>query len=133
MRSARACGVAAALWVLIACGSGTDTESGDITTASAAETIGAQDKRDRAAEMARYNADLAAFVAAFRTRYPQLASNRNDDSIAHIAIEPCIDLGNGADEQAVTATIAAQAENRGTVPTPEQVQQIYRLVEPICP
>ncbi|QHE72733.1 hypothetical protein [Rhodococcus sp. WAY2] len=132
MRFARACGVAAALWVLVACGSGTDTEFRDTTTASP-ETAGTQDERDRAAEMARYNADLAAFVAAFRTRYPELASNRNDDSIAHIAIEPCIDLANGADEPTVTATITAQAENRGTLPTPEQTQQIYRLVAPICP
>ncbi|AWK74930.1 hypothetical protein CBI38_28580 [Rhodococcus oxybenzonivorans] len=132
MRSARACGVAAALWVLVACGSGTDTKFGDTTTAPP-EAAGAQDERDRAAEIARYNADLAAFVAAFRTRYPELASNRNDDSIAHIAIEPCIDLANGADEQTVTATITTQAENRGTLPTPEQAQQIYRLVEPICP
>ncbi|MFV9455345.1 hypothetical protein ACNJ7E_18115 [Rhodococcus sp. NM-2] len=132
MRCARACGVTAALWVLVACGSGTGTESGD-TSAAPAETAGAQDGRDRAAEMARYNADLAAFVAAFRSRYPELASNRNDESIAHIAIEPCIDLANGADEQTVTTTIADQAENRGTLPTPEQAQQIYRLVEPICP
>lgn len=46
------CGVTAALWVLAACGSGTDTETGDITSAPA-EIAGVQNGRDRAAEMAR--------------------------------------------------------------------------------
>lgn len=130
VRSAGACGVVVALCVLAACG--TDTGSGDITSAPT-EVTGAGVEGDRAAEMARYHADLAAFVAEFRTRYPELAQGRNDESIEHVVIEPCIDLANGVDQQAVTTTIADQADNRGTRATPEQIQQIYRLIEPLCP
>lgn len=130
MRSARVIALAAAtVGALVSCGSDTDP---DATTATA-ETTGAVEERDRAAVMARYHADLNAFVAVFRARYPELAGNRNDASIKHIAIEPCIDLDNGVDEQTVIATIAELAENRGTAPTPEQTQQIYTLVVPVCP
>ncbi|CAG7634603.1 hypothetical protein E143388_07621 [Rhodococcus opacus] len=118
---------AATICVLVSCGSDTDA------TTVTAETTDTQDEMDRAAEMALYHAELDAFVAAFRAGYPELARNRNDASIAHIAIEPCIDLANGADEQTVTATIPALAEYRGTIPTPEQMQQIYTLVVPVCP
>jgi len=130
MRSARAIGAAAVtICALVSCGPDTDT---DATTATPG-TAGIQDQTDRAAEMARYNAALDAFVAAFRTRYPELAQNRNDASIQHIAIEPCIDLATGVDEQTVTETITTLAEYEGTFPTPEQTQQIYALVVPVCP
>lgn len=131
MMPARALGLGAAtICALVSCGSDTDTT--DATTATS-ETTDAQDQMDRAAEIARYHTELNAFVAAFRAGYPKLAQNRNDASIEHIAIEPCIDLANGVDEQTVTATIAALAENQGTIPTPEQTQQIYTLVVPVCP
>ncbi|MFD7011500.1 hypothetical protein [Rhodococcus jostii] len=68
-----------------------------------------------------------------RGRYPDLAIHRNDALIKHIAIEPCIDLANGVDEQTVIAAIGELAENRGTAPTTEQTQQIYTLVGPVCP
>ncbi|ABG99416.1 conserved hypothetical protein (plasmid) [Rhodococcus jostii RHA1] len=130
MKSARVIGLAAAtVGALVSCSSDTDP---DATTATS-ETTGAVEDMDRAAVMDRYHADLNAFVAMFRARYPDLAVDRNDASIEHIAIEPCIDLANGVDEQTVLATIAEQAENRGTAPTPEQTQQIYTLVVPVCP
>lgn len=122
---------AATVCALVACGSDTDTDT-EATTATS-QAPGAVEDVDRAAEMARYHADLNAFVAVFRARYPELARNRNDASIEHIAIEPCIDLANGVDEQAVTAIIAELAENQGTIPTTEQTQQIYTLVVPVCP
>lgn len=115
---------AAVLCGLIACGS--DDSADSHTQLSAATSA---ESGDRGFD----DATLAAFVASFRTGYPNLAEGRNDPSIEHIAIEPCIDLANGADKQTVTATITTWAENDGTVPTADQAEQIYLLVVPTCP
>lgn len=91
MRTTVTVGTAAAvLCVLTACGDDDSADDHNLLS-SAVTSAGSGDRGfDDAA--------LAGFVASFRTGYTELAEDRNDDSIEHIAIESCIDLANGADE-----------------------------------
>lgn len=77
-------------------------------------------------------AHVAAFVATFRARYPELAVDRNDAEIAGIATQSCDDLGNHVDPDAVSSRIVDRAEHEGRMPTGEQSREIYGLVETVC-
>jgi hypothetical protein len=75
---------------------------------------------------------LAAFVAAFRAQYPELAQERQDNSIENIAVRSCEDITYGVDEQRVSAEIRSLASHNGTEPNPTDVRRIYNLVIPAC-
>lgn len=125
--------IAVALCVLTACGSG---ESNDPTPpiSSIAPSVGsALQSAQKSVEEKFDDAKLVVFVTAFRARYAHLAEGRNDESIEHIAIESCIDIARGADEQAVTEQIVSLAENGSTRPSREQADRIYDLVRLTCP
>lgn len=77
-------------------------------------------------------AQVAAFVATFRARYPEFAVDRNDAEIAGIATESCDDLGNHVDPDAVSSRIVDRAEYEGRMPTAEQAREIYGLVDTVC-
>ncbi|WP_092807896.1 hypothetical protein [Rhodococcus globerulus] len=76
---------------------------------------------------------LTAFVVAFRTRYPDLSQDRDDEDIKEIVLDTCDDIAQGASEQQVSDEIRDQAEHNGVVPTQVQVDEIYDMVTPACP
>jgi len=78
-------------------------------------------------------AKLASFVVAFRTRYSELAQDRDDDSIEAIVLQSCDAIGEGTDEQQVTDEIRTLAAHNGNEPSQDQAAQIYDLVTPACP
>lgn len=79
------------------------------------------------------NAKLTAFVATFRTAYPNLSSDRDDESIESIVKETCSAKESGASDEELTAKVKETATNDGTVPTDDQVDRILQLVRPACP
>ncbi|GAB2658285.1 hypothetical protein ABI214_06570 [Prescottella soli] len=78
-------------------------------------------------------AKLTAFTATFRTAYPNLSSDRSDDSIESIVKETCTAIDAGASDQALVAKVTQVATNDGTVPTEDQANRILQLVRPACP
>lgn len=78
-------------------------------------------------------AKLTAFVAAFRTRYPDLSRDRDDESIQEIVLDTCDDISEGASEQQINDEIRDNAEHDGAVPTQAEVEQIRQMVTPACP
>ena len=78
-------------------------------------------------------AKLTAFVAAFRTAYPNLSSDRDDASIESIVVQTCPDIDSGASDEELVAKVPAVAANGGTAPTGDQAQRILQLVRPACP
>jgi len=78
-------------------------------------------------------AKLAAFIAAFRARYPKLAREREDTSIETIAVRTCEDITDGLDEQRLATDIRSLASHDGTEPNETDAQHIYQMVTPICP
>jgi hypothetical protein len=76
---------------------------------------------------------LAAFVAAFRARYPELARERKDSSIETIAVRSCEDIAHGLDEQRISTEIRSLASHNGTEPNQTDVRGIYEMVTPLCP
>ena len=76
---------------------------------------------------------LAAFVAAFRARYPELARERKDSSIETIAVRSCEDIAHGLDEQRISTEIRSLASYNGTEPNQTDVRGIYEMVTPLCP
>ncbi|ORL37899.1 hypothetical protein A6I87_00365 [Prescottella equi] len=79
------------------------------------------------------NAKLTTFVAAFRTAYPNLSSDRDDESIESIVKETCTAIDSGASDEQLSAKVKETAANDGTVPTDDQVDRILQLVRPACP
>ncbi len=78
------------------------------------------------------NAKLTTFVAAFRTAYPNLSSDRDDESIESIVKETCTAIDSGASDEQLSAKVKETAANDGTVPTDDQVDRILQLVRPAC-
>lgn len=78
-------------------------------------------------------AKLAAFVAAFRTRYPDLSIDRDDESIQEIVLDTCDDIAEGASDQQINDEVRDNAEHDGAVPTQDEVEQIRQMVAPACP
>ena len=78
-------------------------------------------------------AKLAAFVAALRARYPELAREREDTSIETIAVRTCEDITDGLDEQRLATDIRSLASHDGTEPNETDAQHIYQMVTPVCP
>ena len=112
---------AAGILTLAACGSddGTDNPENDSVVESADSTV---DK-----------VKLAAFVAAFRTGYSELARDRSDADIEKIVTDSCARLAAGTDRATVTVELETLAAHAGTTPTPDQAENIYRLLAPACP
>lgn len=79
------------------------------------------------------DAKLTAFVAAFRTAYPNLSSDRDDESIESIVKETCTAREAGASDEEQVAKVKEVATNDGTVPTEDQANRILQLVKPACP
>ncbi|RVW02848.1 hypothetical protein [Rhodococcus xishaensis] len=79
------------------------------------------------------DAKLSAFVATFRTAYPSLSSDRDDESIESIVEETCADIGSGASTEELVAKVTQTATNNGTAPTEDQANRILQLVRPACP
>ncbi|CAM3153932.1 Lipoprotein [Prescottella defluvii] len=79
------------------------------------------------------NAKLTAFTAAFRTAYPNLSSDRDDESIESIVKETCTAIDAGASDQELTDKVTEVATNDGTVPTEDQAARILQIVRPACP
>ena len=79
------------------------------------------------------NAKLTAFTAAFRTAYPNLSSDRDDESIESIVKETCTAIDAGASDQELTDKVTEVATNDGTVPTADQAARILQIVRPACP
>ncbi|QIX53940.1 hypothetical protein [Rhodococcus sp. DMU1] len=124
--------LAGALCVVPACGDNDSTDSPD--TGSPPGSPGAMATTAiSGVDSAFDKTKLAAFVAAFRTGYSDLAQNRSDEDIEQIVIASCTDLANGVDEQTVTVRIQSLAAHEGTEPTPEQAERLYDLVTPACP
>ncbi|MDH6283531.1 hypothetical protein M2284_000292 [Rhodococcus sp. LBL1] len=78
-------------------------------------------------------AKLTAFTATFRTVYPNLSSDRSDESIESIVKETCTAIDSGANDQEQVAKVTQVATNDGTVPTQDQANRILQLVKPACP
>ncbi|QBJ97687.1 hypothetical protein ERC79_18370 [Rhodococcus sp. ABRD24] len=78
-------------------------------------------------------AKLTAFVAAFRTAYPNLASDRDDQSIETILEDTCADIDANTSEQELVTKVTQRATNGGTVPTDDQARHILQLVKATCP
>lgn len=79
------------------------------------------------------NAKLATFVASFRTFYPSLASDRDDESIEAVVKDTCSAIDSGASDQEQVAKVKETATNGGTVPSDEQAERILQMVKPACP
>ncbi|MFM1723569.1 hypothetical protein ABEU20_002139 [Rhodococcus sp. PAM 2766] len=79
------------------------------------------------------SAKLTTFVAAFRTAYPNLSSDRDDESIESIVKETCPAIEANAGDDELKAKVKETASNDGTVPTDDQVDRILQLVRPACP
>ncbi|PTR30356.1 hypothetical protein C8K36_102204 [Rhodococcus sp. OK519] len=79
------------------------------------------------------NAKLTGFVATFRTAYPNLSSDRDDESIESVVKETCTAIDSGASDDEVTAKVKETAANGGTVPTDDQADRILQMVRPACP
>ncbi|QKT14010.1 hypothetical protein HUN07_07995 [Rhodococcus sp. W8901] len=78
-------------------------------------------------------AKLTAFTATFRTAYPNLSSDRDDESIESIVKETCTAIDSGASDQDLVAKVTEVATNDGTVPTEDQANRILQIVRPACP
>jgi len=78
-------------------------------------------------------AKLNTFTAGFRTLYPNLASDRSDESIESIVKETCTAIESGASDQQQVAKVTQTATNHGTVPTEDQANRILQMVKPACP
>lgn len=79
------------------------------------------------------DAKLMGFVAAFRTAYPNLSSDRDDESIESIVKETCTVIESGASNEQQVAKVKETATNGGTAPTDDQADRILQLVKPACP
>ncbi|QCQ90202.1 hypothetical protein [Rhodococcus sp. SGAir0479] len=79
------------------------------------------------------NAKLATFVASFRTFYPNLASDRDDESIETVVKDTCSAIDSGASAEEQVAKVKETAANGGTEPTDEQADRILQMVKPACP
>lgn len=79
------------------------------------------------------NVKLTTFVAAFRTAYPNLSSDRADDSIELIVKETCTAIDAGASTEQQVAKVTETATNHETVPTSDQANRILQMVKPTCP
>jgi hypothetical protein len=133
--------VAGALVSLPACGNNdANTDNGtsvtaESTTASSTKTTTVRSSSvTSTADLGMIDqAKLAAFVVAFRTAYPDLAQDREDESIQEIVFTSCNDIAAGVSEQDVTEEIRDLAANNDTEATQAQAEQIYKLVTPACP
>ncbi|PTR42976.1 hypothetical protein C8K38_10953 [Rhodococcus sp. OK611] len=132
MMKSTALTIAAAGLVALAAACGNDDDSQDAQDGTGAVMTGTGAVMTTA-ESAIDETKLAAFVAAFRTGYAELAQDRSDEDIEMIATQSCAHLAAGADKETVTVEIETLAANDGTKPSQEQAENIYNLVTPACP
>ncbi|TSD47581.1 hypothetical protein FFI94_016530 [Rhodococcus sp. KBS0724] len=124
--------IVGAVSTVCACGSDDDAQNQDNGRASqvtmkmpAGTSTGDMSAVDRG--------KLTAFVVAFRTRYPDLSRDRDDQDIKEIVLDTCDDIADGDTRQQVSDEIRDQAEHNGLVPTQAQIDEIYDMVIPACP
>lgn len=79
------------------------------------------------------DAKLATFVASFRTFYPNLSSDRDDESIQSVVKDTCSAIDEGATDDEQVAKVKETATNGDTVPTDDQAHRILQMVKPACP
>ncbi|WP_305094297.1 hypothetical protein [Prescottella sp. R16] len=79
------------------------------------------------------NAKLTTFVAAFRAAYPDLARDRDDDSIETIVKDTCTEREDGATDDELLAKVKDVAAYGGTAPSDEQADRILQMVKLACP
>ncbi|WP_420751647.1 hypothetical protein [Rhodococcus sp. O3] len=133
---------------LAACSSDDDTKTNDdvqssvgaIVTSVREQAEGAvssvQSAASSAAEKAGEAIDqakLSAFVGTFRTAYPDLAADRDDQSIEKIVTDTCPMIEDGAPQQDIDATVKELATNGSVEPTDDQTARIAQLVQVACP
>ncbi|MBH0123715.1 hypothetical protein ACWDUD_02540 [Rhodococcus sp. NPDC003382] len=94
---------------------------------SAAES--AAEKAGEAIDQAK----LSAFVGTFRTAYPDLAADRETESIEKIVTDTCPMIEDGAPQQDIDATVQELATNGSVEPTDDQAARIAQLVKVACP
>ncbi|NLV80685.1 MAG: hypothetical protein GXY65_15380 [Rhodococcus sp.] len=77
-------------------------------------------------------AQLSAFVAAFRAAYPDLSADRETSSIETIVTETCPLVDEDASDDDIRAKVAETATNGSAEPTDDQVGQITQMVRAAC-
>ncbi|MFX1787106.1 hypothetical protein [Prescottella equi] len=78
-------------------------------------------------------ADTTAFVAAFRSAYPELSNGRRDNPIANLLANTCQEISIGKEPHIIVSNTGKRAAYQDVSPTPEQAQAIYDLVSEHCP
>lgn len=78
-------------------------------------------------------ADTTAFVAAFRSAYPELSNGRRDNPIANLLANTCQEISIGKEPHIIVSNTGKRAAYQDVSPTPEQAQAIYDLVTEHCP
>lgn len=124
--------IAGAVSILCACGND-DSENQGNGNATSQQTMQMPAGTSTGEMSAVDQGKLTAFVVAFRTRYPDLSRDRDDEDIKEIVLDTCDDIAEGASEQQVSDEIRDQAEHNGVVPTQAQIDEIYDMVKPACP
>lgn len=79
------------------------------------------------------SADTAAFLAEFRSLYPQLADGRRDNPIANLLDNTCQEIGTGKETSIIVVNAGKRAAYQNATPTPDQAQAIYDLASKYCP
>ncbi|MGV9744513.1 hypothetical protein ACWDTG_06310 [Rhodococcus zopfii] len=78
-------------------------------------------------------AKLSAFVSTFRTAYPDLAADRETQSIEKIVTDTCPMIEDQAPQEDIDATVKELATNGSVAPTDDQAARIAQLVKVACP
>ncbi|MBM4569208.1 hypothetical protein GS489_01475 [Rhodococcus hoagii] len=78
-------------------------------------------------------ADTAAFVAAFRSAYPELSNGRRDNPIGNLLANTCQEIGIGKEPHIIVSNTGKRAAYQDVSPTAEQAQAIFDLVSEYCP
>ncbi|MDV2476409.1 hypothetical protein ACFWDA_06120 [Rhodococcus zopfii] len=78
-------------------------------------------------------AKLSAFVGTFRTAYPDLAADRETQSIEKIVTDTCPMIEDQAPQEDIDATVKELATNGSVAPTDDQAARIAQLVKVACP
>ena len=78
-------------------------------------------------------ADTAAFVANFRSLYPEFADGRQDTPIANLLDNTCQEIGADKEPRIAVGNTGKRAAYQNATPTPDQAQAIYDLASKYCP
>lgn len=128
MTTCRAAAALTAVLALALAGCSSGTTEVEATTSAPSVTRAAATPTPAASTKAR-----AAFLAAFRKAYPELAANRRDQPIINDINGVCHTLTEGKTDAEVLKYVQGRFVGQdGTEPTTVQAKAILDLVRPAC-